>query len=515
MLMRFIPITFLVVLISFLSACNTGKLPTALQAEHDLVEFTVLHLNDVYEIAPLEGGKKGGLARVATLKQQLMKENPNTIAVLSGDFLSPSLAGTLKKDDGEKIAGEQMVETLNVMGLDYVTFGNHEFDLKTGDLLQKRINASTFEYTVCNVNRVDGGVKAPFVQTIDGVSKPIPRYIIREFKNSSGTAVRVGIIGVVLPFNQKDYVHYDPVVESFKKTYEAIKDKTDVVIALTHLSIKDDLSLAKEVPGVLVFMGGHDHVNMNHYVEETVITKADANAKSAYIHRVVFSKSSGMSRVRSTLMPITDALPSDPATKEVVDKWQGLVHEVVIKQGYDPDEKLMMAEKPLECKEEDIRSRQTNYGALTVDALETFIPGANVYLLNSGSMRMDDDIQGTVTQYDVLRTFPFGGGVVETALPGNVLQQLLEIGLVTNKGEGGYCQVKYVTHEDGQWMVNEQAINVRQKYKVVMPEFMAKGLEANLGFLKDYSYDKKEMLDNGKVKNDIRDIVIAYMRTLK
>ena len=64
------------------------------------IEFTILQINDVYEIAPLEGGKAGGLARVATIKKELLEENPNTIAVLSGDFLSPSLMANLKLENG-------------------------------------------------------------------------------------------------------------------------------------------------------------------------------------------------------------------------------------------------------------------------------------------------------------------------------------------------------------------------------------------------------------------------------
>ena len=48
------------------------------------------------------------------VKKELISENPNTIAILSGDFLSPSLMATLKLN-GEKIAGLQMVESLNAM----------------------------------------------------------------------------------------------------------------------------------------------------------------------------------------------------------------------------------------------------------------------------------------------------------------------------------------------------------------------------------------------------------------
>src|SRR3990167_5315327 len=52
-------------------------------------EVIFLQLNDVYEIAPLEGGKVGGLARVATIRKDLMKQYTVVYTILSGDFISP------------------------------------------------------------------------------------------------------------------------------------------------------------------------------------------------------------------------------------------------------------------------------------------------------------------------------------------------------------------------------------------------------------------------------------------
>jgi 2',3'-cyclic-nucleotide 2'-phosphodiesterase (5'-nucleotidase family) len=495
------------------SACQTAQ-PGISNAS--TVEFTILQLNDVYEISPLEGGKAGGLARVGTVKQELLAENPNTIAVIAGDFLSPSLIGTLKQEDGERIAGLQMVEVLNTLGMDYATFGNHEFDLSDPDLLQKRIHQSTFEYTVCNAFRADGGQVRPFRQIVGGQDRPIPEYIIREFRNPQGQAVRVGIIGVVLPFNRQPYVHYEDVVEAFRAAYEAVEPQADLVIALTHLAVADDIALAREVPGVLLFIGGHDHTNMSHYAEHTIIAKADANAKTAYIHRVAYNPASGFARVRSSLKKIDDSIADHPATREVVDKWQGKVDQIMKSMGYVPGEQVYYAHEPLECKETDVRSRPTNYGHLTVASFDAAWPGADVYLVNSGSMRMDDDILGTVTQYDVLRTFPFGGPIARLELPGNVLEKALEIGLLTNRGEGGYFQIKDVENINGKWHVKGNPIDIGRQYKVVLPEFVASGKEANLGFLKDFKYEKAETLTiQGKpVRNDVRDLVIAYLKSL-
>src|SRR5258708_11942564 len=97
-------------------------LPKALTAQtHPAsadLSFTILQLNDIYEIAPLRGSDEGGLARVATIRKQLLQENPNTITVLAGGFVSPSLTGPLSyrhplTPHTQKIARKQIIELLN------------------------------------------------------------------------------------------------------------------------------------------------------------------------------------------------------------------------------------------------------------------------------------------------------------------------------------------------------------------------------------------------------------------
>ncbi|MBX2876669.1 MAG: metallophosphoesterase, partial [Saprospiraceae bacterium] len=376
---------FLSICLLALLSCQSSRTITNTTAQN--IELTILQLNDVYEIAPLEGGKAGGLARVATVKKELVAENPNTIAVLAGDFLSPSFIGTLKDEAGERIAGLQMVEALNAMGLDYATFGNHEFDISNPELLQKRIDASTFEYTTCNALRINGDKKEPFTQKIDGQDRPIPSFLIREFSNGKGQSMKVGFIGVVLPFAQQDYLHYEDVTESFRKAYQEVKDQADVVIGITHLDVVEDQALAAAVPGVSLFIGGHDHTQMNHYVERTVITKADANAKTAYIHRLTFNPPSGMVQIQSSLKKIDDSIADEPTTQKVVDKWQSKVDKLMSEMGFDPNGQVLQLSQALVCKEALIRTRSTNYGRLAAMAMSEAIPGADVYLLNSGSMR--------------------------------------------------------------------------------------------------------------------------------
>jgi 2',3'-cyclic-nucleotide 2'-phosphodiesterase (5'-nucleotidase family) len=92
-------------------------LPVAALAQSTRV--TLLQVNDVYEITPLRG--KGGIAELSTLLKLERASNPNHVTLVAGDFLSPSLMSGLLK-------GAQMVELFNAIDVDYVVFGNHEFD---------------------------------------------------------------------------------------------------------------------------------------------------------------------------------------------------------------------------------------------------------------------------------------------------------------------------------------------------------------------------------------------------
>jgi 5'-nucleotidase len=107
------------------------------------IRVTILHVNDVYQFAPVDGGTRGGLGRLLTLKKQALAENPNTIFTLGGDTISPSVETRTYK-------GAQMIDAWNAVGIDYAVFGNHEFDVKT-DVLLQRMKESKFQWLGANV----------------------------------------------------------------------------------------------------------------------------------------------------------------------------------------------------------------------------------------------------------------------------------------------------------------------------------------------------------------------------
>jgi 2',3'-cyclic-nucleotide 2'-phosphodiesterase (5'-nucleotidase family) len=86
-------------------------------------------------------------------------QSPHTVFVLAGDFLSPSTLSSI-------FQGSQMVAALNAIGLDLVTFGNHEFDFGPA-ITRERMGESPFTWVSSNILDPESGPPfggaAPFV----------------------------------------------------------------------------------------------------------------------------------------------------------------------------------------------------------------------------------------------------------------------------------------------------------------------------------------------------------------
>jgi 2',3'-cyclic-nucleotide 2'-phosphodiesterase (5'-nucleotidase family) len=497
----------------FLLLFNTST--TAQEAAQKAHTFTILQLNDVYEISPLSNGKEGGMARVAHVRNQLKARDPNLMTVLAGDFLSPSFIGTLKYKDPAtgadvKIAGKHMVEVMNSTGVDLVTFGNHEFDIAQSDL-QRRINESGFDWINSNVYQVSGGSRQPFTKTQNNQTSTIPSCTIRTITFPDGQSVRVGLVGCTIAFNKNDYVAYADEMSTFRRVVDSIQNKCDVVLGLTHLAKDVDSTIATMTPGLHLIMGGHEHENMKIPAGKINVCKADANAKSVYIHTISYTPATKQVSIQSDLKLINETVPFDETTNQVVNKWVKLADSIMRKNDFDPQQKLMTTTVPLDGREHSIRNHPTNYTELIGRSLIFADPSVDAALYNSGSLRVDDELSGDITQYDVLRSLPFGGPMVAMSLYGNQLDSILTIGTTLNKGEGGYLQLAHITWKRNRWYVRGKRLKASRSYCILLPEFMALGGENNLGFLKNYSYCKPNAFHRNQLVNDIRNIVMAYM----
>ncbi|MEQ1824173.1 MAG: bifunctional metallophosphatase/5'-nucleotidase [Fimbriimonadaceae bacterium] len=459
------------------------------------VRFNLIQLNDIYEITPLRG--EGGMAKVATVYQQMRAETPNTFVVVAGDFFSPSALGTAKVD-GERLAGKQMVACMNAIPVKYVTFGNHEFDVNE-EQFKKRMGESQFTWVSSNVTNLQ---KELFPKTSENKI---------EIYTSPEGQVRVGYFGITINSNPSKYVSYSDYFEAAKKQVTELRPKVDVLIAITHLSFEDDLKLASTYPEIDMIIGGHEHESHRLEIGNLAgVYKADANAKSAFIHEFSFDPSTRQLKTRSTLKALDADIPEDPTVKMEVDKWVELAFAGFRKDGFEPGKAVANVTQMLDGKETSVRSRSTALTDIIARGMLATATGTQAAIYNGGSIRIDDVIPpGTLTEYDVIRILPFGGKVCSVEMKGSLLSRALDQGLA-NRGKGGYLQTANIKGETGHWQIGGVDIDPNQLYKVAISDFLLTGNEQGLEFLKRDNPDMKFLAEHA----DIRNSTIAELKRL-
>lgn len=513
--MKFSAILFLFFTTITVTSCKTARTNQSIKDDHKL-EVDFVQVNDVYEIAPLDNGNIGGMARVATVKKEWLQKNPNTLLVMAGDFVSPSVYNSLKYHD-TAIRGKQMIEAMNTAGFNIAIFGNHEFDIKESEL-QQRINESNFQWVSSNSFNLKNGAIIPFTKTSGNSITSFPKVFYQTFKDADGTVAKIGFIGLTLPFNKADYVSYTDPLAAAKELYAQIKDSCDAVVAITHQSVDDDKKLAAEIPGLAVILGGHEHDMRFTKVGNVYITKAFANAKSVYIVQLHINKKNHKLSVTPQMKYLDTTVAFDAATNAVVQKWVDIANANYSSLGFDAKQVVIQNSEPLEGRETFIRSQPTNLSQLVVRAMEDACPQAQLAIINAGSIRVDDILNAPVTEYDIIRTLPFGGAIREVNMKGSLLTQVLDVGK-KNTGIGGFLQYSSFISFDvnlNKWLMNKVPIEAGKIYRVAIGEFLMSGKEANLDFLNANNPGVVKVYDAASSKDDARsDIRLAIIKYLQ
>jgi 2',3'-cyclic-nucleotide 2'-phosphodiesterase (5'-nucleotidase family) len=382
-----------------------------------LVHVTLLQVNDLYELEPVGGGRRGGVARLATLVKAVKRENPNTVFVLAGDFISPSVMSTL-------LRGEQMVAAMNAAGLDLATFGNHEFDFGP-DVLAVRMRESTFQWLSSNV--VDRATGRPI-----GTARP-------DLLTSLG-GVAIGFFGLTMPETAatsspgRDVVFRDTATAA-REAIAGLRGRgATLVVGVTHQAMADDRALA-EAGGVDVILGGHEHDPLVAEQGAALITKAGSAGR--YLVRVdLWMKPSGEIVERSwQFREVTARVAPDPAVEAVVARYAERLDRVL-------DVVIGRAEVPLEARRAPLRTEETNVGNFVTDLMRARM-GSDVAVLNGGGIRGDRVIPaGPLTRREVVALLPFINVVVKLEMTGRDLRRALEHGLAqTDRQGGGFLQL--------------------------------------------------------------------------
>ncbi len=525
------------------------------------VRITLFHVNDVYEITPLGNGTIGGLARVGTLVRQLRSapEQYGTVITLwAGDAWSPSALGTAllnPMDDStdprsRRFAGAQMVAAMNTLIegkplIEYAVFGNHEFDLSRSDF-EQRLTDSHTRWFSANVSV--------------GHPRASDHHVIEVPTAEGASAVRVGLIGSTIDSNRNKWVTYistptDAAVASATGLREGGRSSVDILIGLTHLSLSDDRAVAGRAPQIDLILGGHEHErhyaapplgetctglpanglprrgsleqpirclrdNRRYRTDHAVsagapertpppIFKADANAKSAWVHRLRFDTDTRELRTESTLWELGPQVALDPDVEKVTREWYQRATDSFARQTppFQIDRVVAETAVPLDGREVCVRGTTSSPSPACSPALldmigDSLACGAgrsvDLTMFNGGSVRVDDIVAegaldgspAPVTQLDVLRILPYGGEVKTVEIKGDRLAEILTVGKTTCVGAGCFLQTENVSGSarDG-WRVGggpfaSSTPEFRDRWFVVaLNDYLLAGGERGLGGL--------------------------------
>lgn len=246
---------------------------------------------------------KVGLAKVATRVKEYRQKHKNIILVDCGDLLQGTpLSWYFNKNERQLV--HPMILTMNQMGYDAFTVGNH--DIEQGiDVYSKAEKESHFPWLSANSLLKDGRTRF----------KP---YTIIE-----RNGIKVGFLGLTTPgiplwLDKSLYpgIEWQDMIKTASKYADEINSKSDIMIGLFHAGFNEDYSkertdlagipnenasglVAEQVNGFDAVFAGHSHragpmeigiQNKMEYKDTPVQINAGSRAQNLAIVEIVLQK---------------------------------------------------------------------------------------------------------------------------------------------------------------------------------------------------------------------------------
>ncbi len=410
---------FFIILLVILGSC---------QKKTTQESFVILAINDVYRAEGLDKGNLGGLARVKTLRDQLIAEGKKVLLLHAGDFLQPSFSSRINK-------GAAMIDAMNQLdGMNHgfddnmiITFGNHEFDkskLKYLPMMQERIDESQFNWLDSNINWYEDEKLGKIH------SNKIHKWMIKEYNG-----IKVGLFSLTTNMTHPQYIaSFDNPIEVSKHYVSFLRKKgVDLVIALTHQRLSDDKKILNLKPLYRpdIIIGGHEHYRQNEQVNGKWIIKADADALSAAVIEV--SLNQGNVSFFPTFIDLDNHIPKDLHMEQTIANWAQKTkvkycHKIKEDEGC-LDLAYGITKVDLIAEESEIRRFETNMADFIADtALQEFkLCHADVALINSGSIRLNHNIAANsiITRKHIEGMFPYPSDLTQIQIDGKTLKAMI------------------------------------------------------------------------------------------
>ena len=490
----------------------------ATQRENETDDFTLsfIHTNDTH--AHLDS-----VAKRVTAVKEVRTNKPNALLVDAGDVFS----GTLYFN---KFKGQADLAFLNAMNYDIATLGNHEFDLGSSPeghkALAEFIKGASFPFVSSNVDvSKDDNLKNLYNDSV--ATNPnkgeIYNGIVKEVNGE-----KVGFFGLTTEETKDSSspgdVEFENYIEEAEKAVAEFESQgINKIVAITHLGYDDnpnvdnDLTLAAEVDGIDVIVGGHSHTQLS----EPVVVKEDKNGQKkaptvivqAYQYNeflgtvdVTFDSDGTVIRQAGELIKIVDK-EEDAEAAALLKPYTDQIMEVKnTSTGAIAAKKLVSPRDGGDVTQPSVRKNETELGNLITDGMldkaKQYNPNTVIAFQNGGGIRANID-QGDISLGEILTVLPFGNTLATMELTGAEIKEALEhsVRLVPEEN-GGFLHVSGMrftydrTKEAGSRVQTMEVqssngsyaeIELTSTYVVATNAFTAKGGDGFTVFQKAYS----------------------------
>ena len=437
------------------------SLPAYAEPQH----LTILHFNDFH-------GHLENAARISSVIKNIEKANLqkgwHTIVLNGGDLISGTPVSA-------RFNGEAEIKFINEIGTDAIVVGNHDFDFGM-DALLKNISATKFPTLAANIFK-------------KGKLYPAQAGVL-IFKDNCPTVAIFGLTHeetptLTSPASVKG-LKFGKVVRAAKKEMKRLEGISDIQIALTHIGVKNDIELAKEVSGIDAVIGGHDHVRPEEYCRDIKnVPVCQTPSYGTYVGAIDLEiDGKHVKTLNKTLIPINNKVPKDPAVSKMMRTY------------LDPVEKEM--KETIGVARYDIAHDRnfkgtTPLGGIIAEAIKDYT-SADIGLVNPGGIRRPIK-KGLVTKGDIEEVLPFPNIVLKLEMSGQQITNLLN----NSAKRGKMMQLSGIAPD--------AILDPQKKYTVSTIDFLVNGGDGITEFKK-----AKVVTNTGKY---IKEIFIAYIKKEK
>jgi 5'-nucleotidase/UDP-sugar diphosphatase len=376
-------------------------------------KLTVIHISDTHAHMMNFDNKNGSgplvpmYNVVKNIREQVKKEGGYVLFLHSGDINDGM-------PESDMLDAKPDIDVLNIMKLDAMAVGNHEF-YKPLNVLEKQIKESNFNFLMANVKYKNG----------EYIANP---YVIKEIDGH-----KFCIFGLLTTYtalkiskDMQDQLSFEE-PNAVAKNITASFPKGCFIIALSHLGLnKDlenygDLELAKKNPNIDLILGGHTHLTLDPPLKR---------GNALIVHSGFEAKGVGRLDLELNGNKITnykyEYIPIDEEAKNGAEdpRFKALLKQYMAKVSPYLDKKI--ASSRIALSKSKVREKETAIGDLIADSM--LEKGkCDIAIMNAGNIRSELP-EGILRVRDAYKVYPATKTIVVSQVKLGELMEILKQG---------------------------------------------------------------------------------------